>query len=73
MGPPNLGISPQRGEVITLKNREFSGSLGQHRDCGPCGVGFIQGTGGFSGYRGQEDLLSCNSCFQDGFGVCKLG
>lgn len=29
---------------------------------------------GFSqGRRGQEDLVSCNLCFQDWFGVCKLG
>lgn len=29
--------------------------------------------GVFQGCRGQEDLVSCNSCFQDCFGVCKLG
>lgn len=43
MGPPNFGV-PQRGK--SLKNREFFWEPGQHNGCGPCKVGFIQGTGG---------------------------
>lgn len=46
---PEWGLQiwvPLKGELVTLKNRIFWGP-GHHRVCGPCGVSFIQGTGGF--------------------------